>query len=99
MDYGKINPELREYIETLSAEEKVMFKDIIEETVRRDIEMAENFEAARINAEKLSAGMQKIVEEAANIHAVVDKINSKLESVRDDAVFAARTMNYSPCWN
>lgn len=99
MKYQRISPELRQYIETLTDEEKIMFRDVIDETIQRDLEMSENFEAAKINAEKLAAGMQRIVEEVVNIHTVVDRLNETLEDVRDNASSVAGALNSGPCWN
>jgi hypothetical protein len=98
--YPMIYEKLLKYISSLSDEEREQYKDLIEDALSRDKALAEDFRAARKNAERFAENMERIVEEALKLHSSISMMNEQLLEVRDKSrIVSNMTIGNGPCMN
>jgi predicted nuclease with TOPRIM domain len=79
---------VQEYVATLSPEERVKFKDLIDESLTRETEIKDNRKVAFDNLEKVKANMSllssefnNMVEQLNNLHTSLQKLSTKLDTL------------------
>jgi hypothetical protein len=91
---------LLKYIASLTDEEKELYKDLIEDALKRDKELAESFRLGRKNAEKFADNMGRIIEEVLKLQSSLSTINDKLLEVKETSrIVSDMFKENGPCMN
>ncbi len=100
MEQPEVYEKLVQYIASLSAEEREKHRDLIEDTLKRDRELARNFREGRKNAEKFAENLTRVLYEAIDLHSSISMLNERLSELRDISKAVPRPLiGEGPCMN
>ncbi len=80
---------LKKYIASLSEEERILYKPLIEDAMRRDEALSLTITEARENAAMYEYQMKRLGEAAEQFHAGILRLNGKLEKLAELAARAS----------
>jgi len=81
---------LKKYIASLTDEERILYKPLIEDALRRDEALSLTLAEARENAAMYEYQMKRLGEAAAQFHAGILRLNHKLEELAELSERASR---------
>ena len=93
------NRKLRDYIASLSDQDRETYRHFIEEALQRDKQVAENCETARKHAESCERSFSLLRETAAELNVALDRLNEQLARLPDVSVKGSGGTVPGPCWN
>lgn len=90
---------LHRFIASLSEEDRLKYRHLIEEALRRDRMLAENADRAHQALKGCVEGMTRLHREVLELQSTLLKLNSTLGQVGEASEVLARALSKGPSWN
>ena len=93
------NEKLLQYIASLSDEDKVKYRDLIEESLQRDMMLTQNFAAITASLENFAKSFNLLLTMSLQLQERLCMLNETVMEVRDASRMIPGPYSNGPVWN